>query len=485
MKNLTDILNKVKPVKIIGPADISIGSLALDSRQVSKDTLFVAIKGTQVNGHTYIETAIENGAVAIICEMLPQEFQNGITYIHVRNSASSLGIAASNFYNNPSGKLELIGITGTNGKTTTATLLFNLFKGLGFKTGLLSTILYQIDNESFTATHTTPDAIRINELLNQMVEAGCAYAFMEVSSHAIDQERITGLTFAGGVFTNLTHDHLDYHTTFKAYLTAKKKFFDQLPTSAFVLSNADDKNGRVMLQNTRASKHYYSLKTMAEFKGRIIENHFDGLQMNIKNRELFALLPGIFNAYNLLAVYGTAVLLEQDEDEILIGISQLRGAEGRFETLQSKTGITAFIDYAHTPDALENVLKTINNLRTFNEKLITVVGAGGNRDKTKRPKMAKIVSTLSDTIILTSDNPRTENPEHIIADMLIGIDPAKKNKTMHITNRKEAIKTAFNLANPGDLILIAGKGHEKYQEINGVRNPFDDKKVIMELFEIE
>ena len=485
MKTLTDILQNISTVEIKGRESIDIRSLALDSRKVAKGTLFFAIRGTQLDGHAFIEKAIRKGAVAIVCEKLPENLQNEITYIRVQKPAVSLGIAASNFYDNPSEKLELVGITGTNGKTTTATLLFNLFKALGFKTGLLSTILYKIDNRSVEATHTTPDAIRINELLNQMVEAGCAYAFMEVSSHAIDQDRISGLTFSGGVFTNLTHDHLDYHTTFKEYLTAKKKFFDQLPATAFALSNADDKNGRVVLQNTRASKHFYSLKTMAEFKGRIIENHFDGLQMNIDNRELFALLPGTFNAYNLLAVYGTAFLLGQDKEEILTGISQLRGAEGRFETLQSKTGITAFVDYAHTPDALENVLKTINSLRTFNEKLITVVGAGGDRDKTKRPKMAKIVSTLSDSIILTSDNPRTEDPEQIIEDMLTGIDPAKKNKTMLIVNRREAIKTAVNLANPGDLILVTGKGHEKYQEVMGVKYPFDDKKVLMKLFETE
>ncbi len=485
MKYLTHILQNIVPLETKGSVVLAIKSLALDSRKVSESTLFFALRGTQVDGHEYIQKAIQKGAVAIVCEEFPENLQNDIAYIRVQNTSQILGIAASNFYDNPSQKLKLVGITGTNGKTTTATLLFNLFKSLGYKTGLLSTILYQVDNVSVEATHTTPDAIRINELLNQMVEAGCAFAFMEVSSHAIAQERISGLTFAGGVFTNLTHDHLDYHLTFKEYLNAKKKFFDQLPTSAFALSNADDKNGKVMLQNTRASKHFYSLKTLAEFKGRIIENHFDGIQMNINNKELFALLPGIFNAYNILAVYGTAVLLHQEEEEILTGISQLRGAEGRFETLQSESGITAFIDYAHSPDALENVLKTINSLRTFNEKLITVVGAGGDRDRTKRPKMAKIVSTLSDTIILTSDNPRTEDPEQIIAEMLVGIDPAKKNKTMLIINRKEAIKTAFNLANPGDLILIAGKGHEKYQEVNGVRHPFDDKKVIMELFEIE
>jgi UDP-N-acetylmuramoyl-L-alanyl-D-glutamate--2,6-diaminopimelate ligase len=485
LKLLTDILQNILPIETIGPVNIAIQSLALDSRKVEKSSLFVAVNGTQVNGHDFIGAAIQKGATAIVCEKLPEEGQNNITYIRVENPAQSLGIMAANFYDHPSRKLKLIGITGTNGKTTTATLLFNLFRALGYKTGLLSTILYQIDTKSFAATHTTPDAIRINELLNQMVEAGCDYAFMEVSSHAIEQERVSGLSFAGGVFTNLTHDHLDYHNTFKAYLQAKKKFFDHLPSSAFALSNADDKNGKVMLQNTKASKHYYSLRTVAEFKGRIIENHFDSLQMEIDKQELFALLPGTFNAYNLLAVYGTAVLLGQDKEEILTAISQLRGAEGRFETLRSKTGITVFVDYAHTPDALENVLKTINSLRTFNEKLITVVGAGGDRDKSKRPKMAKTVSVLSDTVILTSDNPRTEDPEQIIADLLAGIDPAKKNKTMAITNRKEAIKTAFNLAQPGDLILVAGKGHEKYQEVMGVRHPFDDKKVIMELFETE
>ncbi|MCF6170862.1 MAG: UDP-N-acetylmuramoyl-L-alanyl-D-glutamate--2,6-diaminopimelate ligase [Bacteroidales bacterium] len=483
MKNLKDILQTITLTELTGTDDIVITSLTLDSRKVMKGSLFIAIPGTQLDGHAFIGAAIGKGAAAIVCESLPENLQNEITYIRLQNPAAALGVIASNFYNKPSQKLKLVGITGTNGKTTTATLLFNLFKDLGYKTGLLSTILYQIDNESFTATHTTPDAIRINELLHQMVEAGCDFAFMEVSSHAIDQHRISGLTFSGGVFTNLTHDHLDYHTTFKEYLTAKKKFFDQLPETAFALSNADDKNGRVMLQNTRASKHFYSLKTMAGFKGRIIENHFDGLQMNIDNREMFAMLPGTFNAYNLLAVYGTAVLLGQDKEEILTGISRLHGAEGRFETLKSKMGITAIVDYAHTPDALENVLKTINSLRTFNEKLISVVGAGGDRDKTKRPKMARIVSVLSDTIILTSDNPRSEDPEQIIQDMMSGIDPAKKNKTMLIVNRNEAIKTAVNLARPGDLILVAGKGHEKYQEVMGVKHPFDDKKVLMELLE--
>ena len=485
MKALTDILRNITVLETKGTGNIAIASIELDSRKVGKDALFVAVSGTQVDGHNYIETAIQNGATAVLCEKLPKIFQDSISYIQVSDSAAALGIAAANFYDNPSQKLKLIGITGTNGKTTTATLLFNLFSSLGYQSGLLSTILYQIGNESFPATHTTPDAIRINELLNNMVEAGCDFAFMEVSSHAIDQERISGLSFAGGVFTNLTHDHLDYHNTFKAYLQAKKKFFDHLPSTAFALSNADDKNGKVMLQNTAASKHFYSLRSMAEFKGRIIENHFDGLQMEIDKQELFALLPGTFNAYNLLAVYGTAVLLEQDKEEILTAISQLRGAEGRFDSLHSTNGITAFIDYAHTPDALENVLKTINSLRTYNEQLITVVGAGGDRDKSKRPKMAKIVSLLSDTIILTSDNPRTEDPELIIADLITGIDPAKKNKTMSITNRREAIKTAFNLARPGDLILIAGKGHEKYQEVMGVKHPFDDKKIIMELFETE
>jgi len=378
LKALTDILRNITVLETKGTGNIAIASIELDSRKVGKDALFVAVSGTQVDGHNYIETAIQNGATAVLCEKLPKIFQDSISYIQVSDSAAALGIAAANFYDNPSQKLKLIGITGTNGKTTTATLLFNLFSSLGYQSGLLSTILYQIGNESFPATHTTPDAIRINELLNNMVEAGCDFAFMEVSSHAIDQERISGLSFAGGVFTNLTHDHLDYHNTFKAYLQAKKKFFDHLPSTAFALSNADDKNGKVMLQNTAASKHFYSLRSMAEFKGRIIENHFDGLQMEIDKQELFALLPGTFNAYNLLAVYGTAVLLEQDKEEILTAISQLRGAEGRFDSLHSTNGITAFIDYAHTPDALENVLKTINSLRTYNEQLITVVGAGAS-----------------------------------------------------------------------------------------------------------
>lgn len=485
MNYLSDILQNIKPIAIKGQLNFAVSGLALDSRKVVNNTLFVAVKGTIVDGHNFIETAIQKGATAILCEKIPEKTKDSVTYIRVSNTAAALGIAAANFYDKPSNKLKLVGITGTNGKTTTATLLFNLFKALGYKSGLLSTIQYQIDNEVYTATHTTPDAIRINELLSQMVTAGCDYAFMEVSSHAIEQDRISGLTFVGGVFTNLTHDHLDYHNTFKAYLIAKKRFFDHLPTTAFALSNADDKNGKVMLQNSPASKHYYSLKKLAEFKGRILENHFDGLQMNIGKQELFALLPGIFNAYNLLAVYGTAILLGQDEEEVLTGISQLQGAEGRFETLRSKTGITAFIDYAHTPDALENVLKTINSLRTFNEKLITVVGAGGDRDKTKRPKMAKIASLLSDTVILTSDNPRSEDPDQIITDMLKGIDPPKKTKTLVISNRREAIKTAYQLTRPGDLILVAGKGHEKYQEVMGVRHPFDDKEVLTELFETE
>ncbi len=483
MKRLTDILQNIHPVEIRGRDDIAVSSLAFDSRKVTKGSLFAAVRGTRVDGHSFIEKAVQAGASSVICENLPLNLQAGVTYIRVQNAALALGIAASAFYGKPSEKLRLVGITGTNGKTTTATLLYNLFRAMGFKTGLLSTIRYKIDTLSEDATHTTPDAIRINELLHRMVDAGCDYAFMEISSHAVNQERIAGLTFAGGVFTNLSHDHLDYHSDFRSYLNAKKRFFDQLPETAFALSNADDKNGRVMLQNTRASKHYYSLRTMVEFKGKIIENHFNGLQLNIGRHQLFALLPGTFNAYNLLAVYGTAVLLDMNEEEVLTAISKLKGAEGRFETLRSASGITAIVDYAHTPDALENVLKTINSLRTTNETLITVVGAGGDRDKSKRPKMAGIVSALSDRVILTSDNPRTEDPDQIIEDMLAGIGPAKKNKTMVIVNRREAIKTAVNLARPGDLILVAGKGHETYQEIMGVKHPFDDKKVLRELLE--
>lgn len=446
--------------------------------------MFVAVPGTQVDGHQFISKAIEDGAKAIVYTKPPEKFDPSVIYIKVKDSSIALGNIASNFYDNPSEKLKLVGITGTNGKTTTATLLYNLFTKLGYKAGLLSTIQSKIHTLTIEATHTTPDALKLNELLNQMVLEGCDYAFMEVSSHAVEQNRIAGLEFAGGVFTNITHDHLDYHLTFKNYLNAKKKFFDELPSTAFALTNADNKNGIFILQNTGASKKTYSLKKVVDFKGRVIENHFDGLEMTMNGHEVNTLLSGNFNAYNLLAVYGTAILLGMESEEVLTAISTLQGAEGRFELVRSKSGITGIIDYAHTPDALENVLKTINSLRTQNEQLITVAGAGGDRDKAKRPKMARIASLMSNIVILTSDNPRTEDPDQILTDMKAGIDPAKTNKTMVINNRKEAIKTAVNLAKKGDLILVAGKGHEKYQEIKGVKFPFDDKQLLTELFEM-
>jgi len=484
MENLRDILYKAGILEIKGPVELHVEAVVFDSRKVSAGCLFVAVPGTQVDGHNFIEKAVNNGAIAIVHSRQIESNNPSVTYIKVKDSAVALGHIAANFYNNPSESLKLIGITGTNGKTTTATLLYNLFTKLGFKAGLLSTIQSKIHLKTVDATHTTPDSVKLNELLNQMVLEGCDYAFMEVSSHAIEQNRIAGLQFAGGVFTNITHDHLDYHLTFQKYIQAKKKFFDELPSSAFALTNVDDKNGVVMLQNTKASKKTYGLKKMADFKGKVIENHFDGLQMKMNGQEIHALLSGDFNAYNLLAVYGTAILLQMDDEEVLTAISTLQGAEGRFDLVRSKNGITGVIDYAHTPDALENVLKTINSLRTRNEQLITVVGAGGDRDKTKRPKMARIASLLSTNVILTSDNPRNEDPDQILADMKAGIDPAKTNKTLVISNRSEAIKTAVNLAKKGDLILVAGKGHEKYQEINGVKHPFDDKKILSQLFEL-
>jgi UDP-N-acetylmuramoyl-L-alanyl-D-glutamate--2,6-diaminopimelate ligase len=481
LKNLQDILYRSGIEEINGAIDKKIVSVEFDSRRVTSDTLFIATKGTQVDGHDFIGNAIESGATAIVCEKLPKNLNKDITYIVTKNSAAALGHIASNFYDNPSEKISLVGITGTNGKTTIATLLHQLFMELGYGTGLLSTINNRINTKTIISTHTTPDAISINKLLKQMADEGCEYAFMEVSSHAISQDRITGLKFDGGLFTNITHDHLDYHGTFKEYIIAKKKFFDELPKASFALTNIDDKNGQIMLQNTNAKKKTYGIKNMADFKGKIIENSLEGMMLKIDNEDIYSLLSGNFNAYNLLAVYSTAVLLGQNKEEVLVKLSQLKGAEGRFDLIRSENGISAIVDYAHTPDALENVLSTIDSLRTKNEQLITVVGAGGNRDKTKRPEMAKVASYYSTKVILTSDNPRNEDPMDIIQDMKVGIDPAKKNHTMVITDRKEAIAVAFNLAQPGDMILIAGKGHEKYQEIAGVRYPFDDKQVISEL----
>lgn len=484
MKTLQDILYRSGILEIKGSMDKTVSKVVFDSREAVSGSLFVAVPGTQVDGHQFISKVIESGAIAIVCMRFPDETIEEVTYIKVKDASAALGYIAANFYDNPSEDLKLVGITGTNGKTTTVTLLYNLFTSLGYKTGLLSTILSKVHTETLEATHTTPDALKVNALLRRMVDEGCEFAFMEVSSHAVEQNRITGLKFSGGVFTNITHDHLDYHLTFKNYLEAKKKFFDNLPKTAFALINADDKNGKVMIQNSHAKKSTYGLKSMADFKGRVIENHFTGLQMTINNKEVHSLLSGDFNAYNLMAVFGSSMLLGQDENDVLTHISSLTGAEGRFELVRSPSGITAIVDYAHTPDALENVLKTINGLRTHNEQLITVVGAGGDRDKTKRPKMAKVATTMSNKVILTSDNPRSEHPDQIIEDMKKGIDPAKTSSTLVITNRKEAIKTAVNLAAPNDLILVAGKGHEKYQEIKGVKYPFDDKLILTELFEL-
>ncbi len=477
MKKLKDILYKVSVEQIIGSTDVFINNLESDSRKVELDTFFIALKGVFVDGHQFIDKAIQQGAKAVLCEIAPEKIVNGVTYVIVKDSADALGIIAGNFYGNPSQKIQLVGITGTNGKTTTATLLYHLFQNLGYQTALLSTISVRFGKEEIPATHTTPDVITINKYLAQAVEIGCDYAFMEVSSHGVHQKRIAGLEFVGGVFTNLTHDHLDYHKTFKEYLNAKKLFFDDLPESAFALTNIDDKNGHVMLQNSSAKKFTYALKTDADFKGKLLENRFDGMLMTINEQEVWARLVGKFNAYNLLVAFGVAKLLEQDELEILTAISKLESVRGRFQYNLSEKDIVTIVDYAHTPDALKNVLNTINDIRTGNEQVITVVGCGGDRDKTKRPIMASVACELSNQVIFTSDNPRTEDPEIIIEEMEAGVQPQFFNKTMSISNRKEAIKAAIKIAKPEDIILIAGKGHETYQEINGVRTEFDDFQI--------
>jgi UDP-N-acetylmuramoyl-L-alanyl-D-glutamate--2,6-diaminopimelate ligase len=459
---------------------MAISSVAFDSRKVKKDTLFVATKGTAVDGHDFIEKAIESGAVAVLCETLPQNPQPNVTYVKVGDSSYSLGIIACNFYDNPSEKLKLVGVTGTNGKTTTVTLLFNLFKSLGYSVGLLSTVQNKINSTMIPSTHTTPDALSLNELLHTMVQQSCEFVFMEVSSHSVVQNRIAGLVFTGAVFTNITHDHLDYHKTFDEYIKAKKRFFDHLPSSAFALVNKDDKNGMVMLQNGRASKHTYGLRTVADFKCRIIENHLNGLFLNIDQQELWVKLIGTFNAYNVLAVYATATLLRQDKTNILTALSNLNPVEGRFQYIKSQSGIIGIVDYAHTPDALKNVLETIKDIRTGNEQVITLVGCGGDRDSAKRPVMSAIACEYSNRVILTSDNPRSEDPEEILNQMQKGISPNDVKKTLRISDRKEAIKTACSISRPGDIILIAGKGHEKYQEIKGVKYDFDDLEILKE-----
>ncbi len=482
MKLLSDILYKTRLEEVVGSTNVAISSVAFDSRKVKKDSLFIATRGTTVDGHSYIDKAIESGAVAIVCEELPKDQRPNITYLKVLNSSESLGYIACNFFDNPSEKLKLIGITGTNGKTTTVTLLFNLFRGLGYSVGLLSTVENKINGNVIPSTHTTPDALALNELLAKMVEAGCQYAFMEVSSHAVVQHRISGLKFTGGAFSNITHDHLDYHKTFEEYIRAKKLFFDQLPDDAFALTNKDDRNGMVMLQNTKARKYTYGLKSVADFKCRVIENHLNGLLLNIDNQEVWVKLIGSFNAYNILVVYAVSQILKQDKTQVLTTLSNLNSVEGRFQYIKSRTGIVAIVDYAHTPDALKNVLETIADIRTGNEQVITLAGCGGDRDAAKRPVMAKIACDYSDKVILTSDNPRTENPETILDQMQAGIDPANAKKTLRISDRKEAIRTAAAFGKPGDIILVAGKGHEKYQEINGVKHPFDDFEIVKETF---
>jgi UDP-N-acetylmuramoyl-L-alanyl-D-glutamate--2,6-diaminopimelate ligase len=477
---LQEILYGVKIQSLIGLTNKEVAALEFDSRKVQANTVFFAIKGTLADGHQFIEQTIAAGASVIVCEAMPEVQSPEITYIQVENANVALGTMAANFYGNPSSKLKLVGITGTNGKTTIATLLFKLFTELGYAVGLISTVENQIKETIIPSTHTTPNPVALNALLKQMVDAGCVYCFMEVSSHAVVQHRIEGLNFAGGVFSNITHDHLDFHKTFDNYIKAKKAFFDGLPKQAFALTNADDKNGMVMLQNTKANKKGYALKQMADFKAKIIENSFSGLNLEIDQLEVYFKLVGSFNAYNLLAVYGTAILLGEDKMQILTVLSELSGAEGRFDYVANDQKIIGIVDYAHTPDAVQNVLSTIANIRKGTEQVITVIGCGGDRDTTKRPVMAQVACDWSDKVILTSDNPRTEDPNAILRDMEAGVSPSNKRKTLTITDRKEAIKTACHLAKPGDIILVAGKGHEKYQEISGVRYHFDDKEILTE-----
>lgn len=460
-----------------------IHKIEFDSRKVEENDVFVAIRGTVSNGHDFIEKAINLGATAIVCDALPQVIVTGVTYIQVKDTNTALAYLATNYYGNPSQNLKLVGITGTNGKTTIASLLYQLFQKAGYKVGLLSTVKIMVNEEEYKATHTTPDSLTINHYLAEMNAAGVEYCFMEVSSHGIHQKRTEGLHFAGGVFTNLSHDHLDYHATFAEYRDVKKSFFDHLPKTAFALANVDDKNGAVMFQNTSARKLTYALKSYADYKAQILESQLSGLLLKINESEVWVRLIGTFNAYNLLAIYGTAVELGLDKLEVLRLLSELESVSGRFQYIVSDQKITAVVDYAHTPDALENVIKTINDIRTNNEQLITVVGCGGDRDKTKRPIMAHIASSMSNKVIITSDNPRTEDPIDIIADMEKGVEPQNQKKTLSIVDRKQAIKTACQLAGPNDIILIAGKGHETYQEIQGVRHDFDDMKIVKELLE--
>ena len=477
MRKLIDILANVDVLQLVGEDNISVVGLTLDSRAVADGFLFAATRGAHTDGHLYIDKAIASGAQVILCEEIESP-KDGITYVQVENSALTLGLLASAFYDFPSKKLKLVGVTGTNGKTSVATMLYQVFMGLGHSVGLLSTIKYSINGSDTVSTHTTPNSVRINELLNEMVDEGCEYAFMEVSSHALHQYRTAGLQFQGGIFTNITHDHLDYHTDFKEYLYTKKRLFDGLSSDAFAIINKDDKNGKVMVQNTAASTYSYSLKSVSDFKTKIIESDLHGMLLDINGTEVWLGLVGKFNAYNILAVYATAFLLGKEHLEIVTALSTLSSVDGRFQNIRV-ADVTAIVDYAHTPDALQNVIETINSIRTHNEKLITVIGCGGDRDKAKRPVMARIACEGSSQVILTSDNPRTESADAIIQEMMKGVDQVNYKKVLQITNREEAIKTAITLSQAGDVILVAGKGHETYQEIDGVRHPFDDKEIVI------
>jgi len=481
---LEELMRGIQVTKIVGDTCDDIKGINLDSRLIEQGHLFVAVKGTQTDGHAYIGTAIEKGAIAVLCEELPAGLSERVTYVQVADSEDALGKVATAFYGDPTSKLELVGVTGTNGKTTIATLLYNTFRYFGYKVGLVSTVCNYIDDEAVPTEHTTPDPITLNKLLGRMADSGCKYAFMEVSSHSIAQKRISGLKFAGGIFTNLTRDHLDYHKTVENYLKAKKTFFDNLPKNAFALTNLDDKNGMVMVQNTKAKTYTYSLRSLCDFKGKILESHFEGMILNFNEKELAVQFIGKFNASNLLAVFGTASLLGKKEEDVLVALSTLRPVAGRFDSLRSPAGYTAIVDYAHTPDALVNVLNAIHEVLEGNGQVITVVGAGGNRDKGKRPIMAKESVKGSDRVIITSDNPRFEEPQDIINDMMAGLDTEDRKKVVAITDRKEAIRTACMLAQPGDVILVAGKGHENYQDVKGVKHHFDDKEVLKDIFNI-
>ena len=481
---LNELLKNITPIRIIGNDDVEITGVNIDSRRIKTGHLFVAMKGTQVDGHLFIGKAIELGAISVLCEDLPEVLQKGITYVQVESTEDAVGKVATLFYGDPSHKLKLVGVTGTNGKTTIATLLYNMFRKFGHKVGLLSTVCNYIDDVEVPADHTTPDPIELNELLAKMVEAGCEYAFMECSSHAIHQKRIGGLKFAGGLFTNLTRDHLDYHKTFENYRNAKKAFFDGLPKDAFAITNADDKNGMIMVQNTKATVKTYSIRTLADFRARILECHFEGMYLEIDGREVGVQFIGKFNVSNLLAVYGAAIMLGKKPEDVLLVLSTLHSVNGRLEPIHSPEGFTAIVDYAHTPDALANVLNAIHEVLDGKGHVITVCGAGGNRDKGKRPLMAQEAVRQSDKVIITSDNPRFEEPQDIINDMLAGLNEQQMRKVISIVDRKEAIRTACMMAQKGDVVLVAGKGHETYQEIKGVKHHFDDKEVLHEIFKV-